>query len=1628
MIRICISLCLLALSLLSNVNPLVVFNTQTFINQNKVIFLPDEQVIKGQIHDSNVYKLSKDEIIWVLIKPYEYLYIRGTNDKAKSIKAELSLDAKVFESKALEISNKIYKLYNNHASLLAVKLRSQEEMKISLLTTLNNSILNQLSSTKVALDGKATYVYSRDRKSKELYYQLHKEQNLSFNLQGPGTLCLSMRDTMQETSLTAYRKRISVSINKTNEHVLESLNGVSYDRIHAEVDIPVSSSFSHYISLKEGDNNISIQNFSEILLRAEFFHKNVLNPMNDTNLSFTVADDLSSINQPKWLNTNIDDGLKRMAFIHTQQDKIIDVIQKKGLEGSANKSTQMKEIYPTHIPIGTSILNAYYAKKSLYIKDEVSSVSSMINDKNILLYLNKLRKGSFYEVPNDSVENLSTKHVVILEKLYFKTRQYKLDRALRREIKKILHTLKSYEEIQLYGFTDTRGNIKSNEKLSLKRCENVKEELIALGVASEKIIISAYGESKNAVNTEDSVKEISNRRVEIRVVQNVSANKNLLYSFEKPLQRDTKVSLTLFSPNHEDLALYMHIDGEAKLISYKSDLSAKEFSFSPGTYAFNLANEHAHIDTKKALNTLKNSVGLSFIKQTGTISLILKKGTRELKFTRVKGSPTFNISLSQQVNAPYQDTPYSLAHDYNGSYLRFSSSLTEGLPLNKSFDAWYQHTHPLRLFMRSSIQEAHKNLNSRQIPTSKDLDYAQELMESNERVSALEIARHALILSEEKTVQKRAYNILLKLSTTTKQALMWHSVYFSKMPSSDNLKKVSKLLRDNGQYNLALTAQLLLDKDLSYIQASSNLALILNKTLLRQTLLGLSDFDINGSISSDEKGSLDSVVEEKLTLLTHNNYKYNRRVDSTSVRQAAGLVKIHSKNTKKISLFYRATWQQPLKLQVQGPIQLDLDIRVLSSIKRYEWLRLEHNNKIYHYPLMKVNPSAFLEIVPGQSPVGVNNHLRLDLGEGNHTLLLHGYDAPLAHKVYSRKIEISTVKKLEEQVLLTSDFNASKWTEKRAEPSLVYASALLWNYTYSIYQHRYHAQAQAFLLQGETSDSQVQSILRALRLYSSFSLYPSLHTQAGFLDIKVPTWYPRSLLQKSRSPLLKGLNTYSFILTGSDYKLIHTQGNQTLRVDVQQIYPNFLSSKALAFAVSIDSEPEEVVQFFPNKEKWSKNFILTSGEHSFKIRLLKPLSTHYLGVNIFEDSKKLDVDVSTRYYISRKNAPIILHEKGPKLLRMDYKFEDGSLESSYLYLNENKQYHEEVYPTKGEKQSLISMSELIFDPLQKAFETLKPIVYSSVLLTDKDKNISQLSKQSLEKEIFESFDASCSLEFAVKSVELSSDDNPNSVAKKVIEIGQYCRKRMADELYIRQHYYSRLYENPLLALTHKVYAKLPLEDVWFRAEANFYMQESGFVFKNLNLKSEVFIKEKLWPQWRHQYGGSLFKNFLDYDNIRSNPLDPLVYSRYKRDHQYGGTLLYDIYYRMFEDTELVLESKVISNESLAIVDNIRVKPMLRHLAYPFYMSLYYDSRRYFEDRNRPQSYSINRLGAKLRYDDFFNMNRLQLQAGMIYKIESSDMQFSMQFIWHFSDNKRYYNFMPDENIFNNLRLRLDDEK
>jgi OmpA-OmpF porin, OOP family len=72
-------------------------------------------------------------------------------------------------------------------------------------------------------------------------------------------------------------------------------------------------------------------------------------------------------------------------------------------------------------------------------------------------------------------------------------------------------------EVVITGHTDRVGGLAQNDALSLQRAERVRQDVLGLGIAADRVQAVGRGEREPLVPTEDEVPEPRNRRVEITV-------------------------------------------------------------------------------------------------------------------------------------------------------------------------------------------------------------------------------------------------------------------------------------------------------------------------------------------------------------------------------------------------------------------------------------------------------------------------------------------------------------------------------------------------------------------------------------------------------------------------------------------------------------------------------------------------------------------------------------------------------------------------------------------------------------------------------------------------------------------------------------------------------------------------------------------------------------------------------------------------------------------------------------------------------------------------------------------------------------------------------------------------------
>ena len=104
-------------------------------------------------------------------------------------------------------------------------------------------------------------------------------------------------------------------------------------------------------------------------------------------------------------------------------------------------------------------------------------------------------------------------------RLYFQGDSARLTDKSRKDFEGVFDDIsnRSAYEVEVTGHTDSVGDSKYNEKLSVRRAAAVRDKLVGRGIKQELIFVYGRGENDLFVKTPDNRHEARNRRVEIMV-------------------------------------------------------------------------------------------------------------------------------------------------------------------------------------------------------------------------------------------------------------------------------------------------------------------------------------------------------------------------------------------------------------------------------------------------------------------------------------------------------------------------------------------------------------------------------------------------------------------------------------------------------------------------------------------------------------------------------------------------------------------------------------------------------------------------------------------------------------------------------------------------------------------------------------------------------------------------------------------------------------------------------------------------------------------------------------------------------------------------------------------------------
>ncbi|UYZ64185.1 OmpA family protein [Hymenobacter weizhouensis] len=109
---------------------------------------------------------------------------------------------------------------------------------------------------------------------------------------------------------------------------------------------------------------------------------------------------------------------------------------------------------------------------------------------------------------------------IVLNNLFFDTKQYELKPKSRTELNRLVGFMKQYPEVQveISGHTDDVGSDEDNLALSQNRAKSVYSYLVSQGVKADRLRYRGYGETKPLMANDSESHRQQNRRIELRIL------------------------------------------------------------------------------------------------------------------------------------------------------------------------------------------------------------------------------------------------------------------------------------------------------------------------------------------------------------------------------------------------------------------------------------------------------------------------------------------------------------------------------------------------------------------------------------------------------------------------------------------------------------------------------------------------------------------------------------------------------------------------------------------------------------------------------------------------------------------------------------------------------------------------------------------------------------------------------------------------------------------------------------------------------------------------------------------------------------------------------------------------------
>jgi hypothetical protein len=737
--------------------------------------------------------------------------------------------------------------------------------------------------------------------------------------------------------------------------------------------------------------------------------------------------------------------------------------------------------------------------------------------------------------------------------------------------------------------------------------------------------------------------------------------------------------------------------------------------------------------------------------------------------------------------------------------------------------------------------------------------------------------------------------------------------------------------------------------------------------------------------------------------------------------------------TSGLSLrMFRASHGKPVTLKVDGPARIKLAIRPSHNrddLTRISgWASVEVGDKTVHIPitnnqlaqgLIPKQPSAYLpgraiiremEIPSGPQSIRVNSD--------DFTLLVRAWVQrpvfPLAnppHPIGSQPYQMSAQTPIE--ILEELAWRAEKIPSERA----------------------------AILLKAESLFAKMEatvaakSLIQRIRRFSKWQAVESVESSAGVRWLSPKSWLPESPASRIRASLLPPGNPNSRLLAGWNRMVLvkNISIAKSVNLSLSLVAPPFVSLAEITVKV-VHVSKKRTILLNSAQPKIVIPLNLVAGEQSITMEIQDPAVGHFLRVGLFDQQGgalpwNLKRNRERLYQAATQEDPLILHVKGPALMRVD-EFRDGVTHSNNrsvpkgwqtLFLVPDKGQEVAYYrffqrqpvpaPNPRSRLPESPVIKLDMEPLWTV--TIPDLQKPDAWIPDgkiQDGTWSLDLRRTVRRDAGEGSGSGGGMErFNQLSLTSRTNDENN---------------RTYDQWGLLARDHNRGNETYGAWLEHRDLS--PLNPFSWRVRLDAFAQEvSGQgIEASAKLSGGLSRLDHLTPRLDNLLGISGFGSLLSLRDDQGGTVDNDVFSSYRRDHQYGIGITDSLRFRPWLDTLLSVRVGVASNEDLNLLqpERISTRMQLDQLLGNIRLSARYNWQHYLEDADR--QIAVNRYGPEMTFAwDFYPKtdDRLELTFNLRREQSTKENIGFFGLTWHF-DDKKLKNFSPGEALFRDLRF------